>query len=1072
MKKSIKFLLCFLVFAHFSGAAQTYFFDAVMSKEVLMNYLSRSAYYNPAGSKEYYGWYNNYPYQSSEPMSNDLHNPCLRFEDVTLFSSIHPKYLSRAAFSWGGSDFADFTDEKNLADVLKGKVGGPTGIDPDIILEGFISEFIASNIKPGAGGISITIPSDIVTKYNLGSNIFDYKQMCYDDAFLPNGQPNPNAPLHVSIGNGIVTGITPDISKAMTQAWYYFLSTKLIDAGYEAIQWSRYGLLNDADPNNQKGYNVMTDIRTYAGTHARRHMVLITSSHGLHDKGNDQNLNANYPYFNYHPGGTAELLLFDFVIAPIAYSEWGAPVANSKNYFYTDNPANPRFERLVYINASTNETYQDILQFSGGKIPMLNATWANNNIISVSPFVAHLDLGGCAEASCPDEGTQTDSINSSYSFLTWGFGGESNYYAFTTFPYRNYLIHYTYNMLKQIHPDGRFMVPLLTSVGSKNYHFSNTPYNTAPYNYQTSSNSTILAKMRANNMDPMNTCYDPNKPTTYPTASGGCTAISSNYPCSKALSTESSPGGYLPEIYMNIENSIKEVWDNTLNINFCAPNSSMTTFTENDGYNSLETPRFMMDVNGDGNKDIVGINISKITVSLFNPTTHNFNQATDWTIVNPSNRITYDNGWRAANDTRTFGDFNGDGKMDLIGFGPGGTIVGIAGNNMFTFTVFTNNFGSNSPNGVWNNTNSVRLVGRIDGNIKDDVIAFGTAGVYTAISSGTSFLSPVLKISDFGSNQGYNNTNHIRLAVDLDNDLDKDILVFGQSWIFAAINNGSNFTITPILGDLCAAAGWSTVSNVRALSDVTGDGKPDIVAFGNEGVLVAKNTTTGTIPSFQSPEYWLYNFGSSTRANTWNDWTNDQSIRGLADVNGDGKQDIIVFGKKGFYVVPSSGKYFGNIFLYPDFGNNNGWSRQKHARFVTNIDNSDASSELICFGQAKVFFMNCTTGSFLVDPKDRDDLSESFEDTENEADNNQSEVMTSGYFVKPNPTTGWVEIYKTTNEPVQISLYNSLGILKKDVHEGSDNLMSFDISDQPIGIYFIRIKETSGKAQTIRIIKE
>ena len=76
---------------------------------------------------------------------------------------------------------------------------------------------------------------------------------------------------------------------------------------------------------------------------------------------------------------------------------------------------------------------------------------------------------------------------------------------------------------------------------------------------------------------------------------------------------------------------------------------------------------------------------------------------------------------------------------------------------------------------------------------------------------------------------------------------------------------------------------------------MNGDGKADIVGFGNAGVYVSLATGNG---HFAAPTYELAAFGPAARG-----WSSDNAYpRELADVTGDGTADIVGFGNVGVYV--------------------------------------------------------------------------------------------------------------------------------------------------------------------------
>ncbi|WP_198161220.1 FG-GAP repeat domain-containing protein, partial [Variovorax sp. WDL1] len=53
------------------------------------------------------------------------------------------------------------------------------------------------------------------------------------------------------------------------------------------------------------------------------------------------------------------------------------------------------------------------------------------------------------------------------------------------------------------------------------------------------------------------------------------------------------------------------------------------------------------------------------------------------------------------------------------------------------------------------------------------------------------------------------------------------------------------------------AGGWRVERHPRFLADMTGDGRADIVGFGDPGVWIALNNGNGT---FQAPQMVLGNF--------------------------------------------------------------------------------------------------------------------------------------------------------------------------------------------------------------------
>jgi hypothetical protein len=968
-------------------------FNGTMSRENLDTYLGRSGFFDDINDGCYY----------------KFRTPTCFDKDKTMMLNIKPFYLARAGTTWGNDDWADFTDENEVVDKIHNEVNS------GIIVEGYISEYMNKQVAPpGIGSINIIIPAYVKTAfgYTGSATYFDWREMKYSDVTLP----NPTCPgPHVWCSPSGFDGITPNVTQIMTKMFYYFAATKLIDAGYEGLHIGQWFLLNDEDAGNVAMWDLFSKIRTYANANARRHLVVINGSAstdpGFLSIGTDANDDNNRPYLNYVPGSNSNRLLFDFHVNTVEWSEDGY-VANSNSPFYK-SASDPRYERLIKIPANF-----DKFQF-GGLIAQSNWNWSPAQQVAI-PNLFHLDVGGPNLAS--EEGNLAyNDPGYPNDFRTWGWGGELNHYMFTSLPYRRHLLHVVAHQIRERNSNSFLMQPLRGPVSSNYFKFS-APYTTSPYNYNYpyQAPNEIGYKFRCNDDESA---------------------------CSVAL-TAGEMWCYPPQIAFKIESQIKEIWDKTREIYFCTPTTYSTDFTEIQGFNSPDFPRFLMDVDGDGDKDIVGIGATSIKVAKFAGGA--FQASTTWT----GNKITFNQGWNATAHYRSYGDFNGDGKADLIGCGPGGVWVGISnGTNAFTFTNWSTDFANSTNNSSeeWANSKSVRKVADVNNDGKDDLVGFGNASTYRAISSGTAFGAKAVWHWDFSNSGAYNNTDHIRTVADVDGDGDDDLIAFGQSCIFAGINNnGTISSSTTLLCNMCKNQGWSTASHTRTLADIDGDGKLDIVGFGEEGILVSKNTNW----AFSPVEYWTYQLGSNARAGSW---TNTSHTRFLTDVTGDGKADVVAFGQNGLDVIPSTGTYLGHIFHYNSFGNAagvGGWSNTKHVRTAINFDPADSRSELICFGYDKVYIMNnCNNATFLPPPNSGDEpLDEQGQIEERQDMTTLDETLK----VYPNPAFDvlFVEMGAFSN-CTGLRITNALGqVLIANEGIGKDeSLLRLPIGQLPPGVY-------------------
>src|SRR4026209_261104 len=104
------------------------------------------------------------------------------------------------------------------------------------------------------------------------------------------------------------------------------------------------------------------------------------------------------------------------------------------------------------------------------------------------------------------------------------------------------------------------------------------------------------------------------------------------------------------------------------------------------------------------------------------------------------------------------------------------------------------------------------------------------------------------------------NPGHPRFPGDLTGDRRADIVGFGPHGVWVALNNGSAGFQQPQFraADLGFNDAWRVEKHPRFLADLTGDGRADIVGFGDAGVWVALNNGSDT---FQPPQFVLAALG-------------------------------------------------------------------------------------------------------------------------------------------------------------------------------------------------------------------
>jgi hypothetical protein len=298
---------------------------------------------------------------------------------------------------------------------------------------------------------------------------------------------------------------------------------------------------------------------------------------------------------------------------------------------------------------------------------------------------------------------------------------------------------------------------------------------------------------------------------------------------------------------------------------------------------------------------------------------------------------------------RFLADVNGDGLADVVGFGRAGAYVSLStGTSFDPQALWVAAFGYAA--GGWTSQDKYpRTLADVNGDGRADVVGFAASGVYVSLSTGTGFDSPTRWIAGYGYAAGgwTSQDKYPRFLADVNGDGRADVVGFAASGVYVSLSTGTSFG-TPtrwIASYGYSTGGWTSQDLYpRMLADVNGDGKADVVGFASGGAYASLSTGNG----FATPVLWIRAFGVS--AGSWT--SQDRYPRMLADMNGDGKADIVGFGGTGAVVSLSTGSSFGVALPWSrDFGANAaGWSSQnRYPRAVADL-NGDQRADIVGFG--------------------------------------------------------------------------------------------------------------------------
>lgn len=377
--------------------SQDYHFDGSISREVLENYLQRSISF-------------------TELLHDDLTKPRNEkgvdpHDNLRLILDTKAKFIGRALMCWGR--------ERELGTLLQNAKPFAQLLheaDPDIVLQGAEFEIVTKGVE------TISIPASVFAEF--GQSVTN-RNFCYSDMLYPDG----HFVDHWGAGSSV-----PDMSRLETRMWFYFLATKYIDAGIEAIHFGQVGLMDNHDPHHAGWLDMLGRVRAYAHLHARRHFVIC---------------DAHTPTGGYVENGH---LLFDAHAFPLRIVEVpGQPYKGVLRVGYADSIFN---------------------RSKGGITP---SGWSCEHL----PYLVEFDNFGGRKQGHP-----------SHAPYIWGWD-EITWFALMPETERNDWLRYAWNWVRNTDPNGHLEMPgsrILTPVrgsGGPHWYWANNRSETCPNGFNT-----------------------------------------------------------------------------------------------------------------------------------------------------------------------------------------------------------------------------------------------------------------------------------------------------------------------------------------------------------------------------------------------------------------------------------------------------------------------------------------------------------------------------------------------------------------------------------------------------------
>jgi hypothetical protein len=262
--------------------------------------------------------------------------------------------------------------------------------------------------------------------------------------------------------------------------------------------------------------------------------------------------------------------------------------------------------------------------------------------------------------------------------------------------------------------------------------------------------------------------------------------------------------------------------------------------------------------------------------------------------------------------------------------------------------------------GLWDGASHYHTIDFPDVNEdgKADVCGRGIAGIYCALSNGTSFGSTTLWSAFFSNDADFDLAPYfltIRYP-DVDGDGLADVCGRHRTGIFCAKSTGTAFGTASRWSSFFSDSpgGWGDVKyfSTIAFPDINADGKADVCGRASTGMMCATSTGSG----FTTPTLWEGTFSDAGGFGVEQYY----STITFPHINTDGLPDICGRGAAGLYCGFSTGSSFTPVTLFETtYSSAGGWDQPDNYKTlrVGNLD-SDGASELCGRGNAGIHCTN------------------------------------------------------------------------------------------------------------------
>ena len=305
----------------------------------------------------------------------------------------------------------------------------------------------------------------------------------------------------------------------------------------------------------------------------------------------------------------------------------------------------------------------------------------------------------------------------------------------------------------------------------------------------------------------------------------------------------------------------------------------------------------MADTNGDGMMDVIGFGNDGVYVSLNDGS--NFLPAKIWIDDYCSLR-----NWVSSKHLRFIKDLNKDGLPDIIGFFDDGVYVSLNDDGLFKpKEKWTSDF---SYSGSWRVPTNLRFLSDINNDGYPDIVGIKSTGIVGSIFLNNSYQSslPLTRVLSYAASVGWGSKYPLDL-VDLNGDDLKEIAGIGDDLWISELSNAPEIRPVKNQNAFFYKFAWRIGQNTRFFNDMNNDNLVDIIGFANSKAWIGYSSVDNTSKNVYDANFTAKGFS-----------TVENKIQRSSDINADGYLDLISFECNGVYVAINNGKTINDASLW------------------------------------------------------------------------------------------------------------------------------------------------------------